>query len=73
MKLPVPSLGRSIGAAQGGSRTGLSLLACAAVLALVFGVAELRPPAAPPPRRPGSRWAPRWSGPRWSARSRSRG
>lgn len=47
MKLPVPSLGRPSGAARGGSRTGLSLLACTAVLALVFGVAELRPPAAP--------------------------
>ncbi|GAB2751084.1 DUF5719 family protein [Kitasatospora kifunensis] len=32
---------------SGGSRTGLSLLACAAVLGLVFGVAELRGPASP--------------------------
>ncbi|MFF7633752.1 DUF5719 family protein [Kitasatospora sp. NPDC008050] len=31
----------------GGSRAGVSLLACAAVLGLVFGVAELRPPASP--------------------------
>ncbi|WP_327067202.1 DUF5719 family protein [Kitasatospora sp. NBC_01250] len=34
-------------AGPGGSRAGVSLLACAAVLGLVFGVAELRPPASP--------------------------
>lgn len=34
-------------AGLGGSRTGLSLLAAAGVLVLVFGVAEARPPAPP--------------------------
>ncbi|MGF1431397.1 DUF5719 family protein [Kitasatospora sp. LaBMicrA B282] len=48
MKLPVPALGRPREtAAAGRSRTGLSLLACVAGLAVVFGVAELRPPAQP--------------------------
>ncbi|MFD9124217.1 DUF5719 family protein [Kitasatospora sp. NPDC059571] len=35
------------GGLPGGSRTGQSLLAAAAVLGLVFGIAELRPPAQP--------------------------
>ncbi|GAA5000366.1 DUF5719 family protein [Kitasatospora paranensis] len=39
-----PALG---GGLPGGSRTGQSLLAAAAVLGVVFGLAELRPPAAP--------------------------
>ncbi|WP_431678887.1 DUF5719 family protein [Kitasatospora sp. KL5] len=39
-----PSLG---GALPGGSRTGKSLLAAVAVLGVVFGIAELRPPADP--------------------------
>ncbi|MFG2825233.1 DUF5719 family protein [Kitasatospora sp. NPDC048365] len=42
-KLKAPDLG----SIAGGSRTGQSLLAGAAVLALVFGVAELRSPVAP--------------------------
>ncbi|WP_406199083.1 DUF5719 family protein [Kitasatospora sp. NBC_01560] len=43
------SAGFSAGAARtgGGTRTTQSLLAAAAVLAVVFGVAQLRPPAAP--------------------------
>ncbi|MFF2045615.1 DUF5719 family protein [Kitasatospora sp. NPDC058170] len=37
----------SKGASSGGTRTTQSFLAAAAVLAVVFGIAELRPPAAP--------------------------
>jgi len=46
--LKAPSL-KSLNPAAlaGGSRTGTSLLAAAAVLAVVFGIAELRPPVAP--------------------------
>ncbi|MFE9422337.1 DUF5719 family protein [Kitasatospora sp. NPDC006697] len=40
--------------ARGVGRTGRSLLACAAVLAAVLGVAELRPPAAPSARPTGA-------------------
>ncbi|MFJ1758451.1 DUF5719 family protein [Kitasatospora sp. NPDC088134] len=42
-KLKAPDLS----AVAGGSRTGQSLLAGVAVLGLVFGIAELRPPVAP--------------------------
>ncbi|WP_354640845.1 DUF5719 family protein [Kitasatospora camelliae] len=47
--LKAPSLKRPdfSGSPLGGSRTGQSLLAGAAVLAVVFGIAELRPPVAP--------------------------
>ncbi|MFE0458262.1 DUF5719 family protein [Kitasatospora sp. NPDC058965] len=50
-KMPSLSLDRVSAMARtggpSGGRTGRSLLACVAVLAVVFGVAELRPPAAP--------------------------
>ncbi|MCC9311756.1 DUF5719 family protein [Kitasatospora sp. RB6PN24] len=55
MKMPAINPDRQAGGASGGgSRTGRSLLACAAVLAVVFGVAELRHPAAPSARPAGS-------------------
>ncbi|MFJ1708929.1 DUF5719 family protein [Kitasatospora sp. NPDC088346] len=49
-KLTAPALKKpefAVGALAGGSRTGRSLLAGAAVLGVVFGIAELRPPVAP--------------------------
>ncbi|MFJ3794410.1 DUF5719 family protein [Kitasatospora sp. NPDC090091] len=39
--------GGSFGGGSGGTKTTQSLLAAAAVLAVVFGIAELRPPATP--------------------------
>ncbi|GJF34804.1 hypothetical protein KNE206_75040 [Kitasatospora sp. NE20-6] len=51
MKKPsikAPAIKRpGLGGLPGGSRTGQSLLAAAAVLGVVFGIAELRPPADP--------------------------
>ncbi|WP_371497363.1 DUF5719 family protein [Kitasatospora sp. NBC_00374] len=49
-KLTAPALKKpefAVGALSGGSRTGRSLLAGAAVLGVVLGIAELRPPVAP--------------------------
>ncbi|MEV7124094.1 DUF5719 family protein [Kitasatospora griseola] len=55
-KLKAPKLkAPDLSAVKGGSRTGQSLLAGVAVLGLVFGIAELRAPAAPAEGEAGKR------------------